>query len=843
MWFKLIVTALIYLVLSSAQLASGSGIKYKALDPSSPVLYLNGVVSYQGKQFTLGKYCFFVDGQLSDEEASVSPFVFNSLNEALDKIHEGTEQVPMTLLIAPYVYWIDNPDDESVRRPVEGNVPFGKMVKTNWLTFYGLSPKPENVVIACNRGQTLGAEGNFTLFYFDGDGIRFENVTLGNYCNVDLEYPLKPALNRKKRSPTIVQAQLALCNSDKVVALNTRFISRLNSCPMVGAVRAYFENCYFECTDDALCGTGVYYQCRFTFFSSKPFYSTRGTGAVFLDSDIDVLTQGRQYFVKVGTPVTLVDVRFHHASDSLYIGWIQDAPNTLRCYSHNLTLNGKPISIQADKPEVNVSLTGSETLNAFKVERGGKLQYNLFNLLRGNDDWNPTEMEVLTPHLPTRIFCTPSAKVESGVSSTLLKAEVKRFYNVPSREEVFWKIDERDNHLLALDIQPDGSCKITGTNEFDETRSVIVTAHTTSGLVGATEVSVSPRFLEAPEFLSEPKLVFMNEELLLDYKLDLQGRADHSLITWYRCKPDGTHPIKVAVSRLNQPMKVYKLTPEDAGYSIMATIEPKHVRCYAGKPTQVLSPPITTERVKKREFINNFKNFPTDWQEEILPGFWSVDSYKPDDTQEFNWDILPGKPAWLYGEGTDNARGKLGLIQAEKGARLRYTPLEGNYNDMKIRLMVSPCKSAGQGFGSATGQYMDIGIKFDTRNLTGYALRIIRTTKYDNAVDFLLVKYESGKVHPISEPVSATCYLTECSIELNAVGNKFKAKVSTTAPQGPKNAHLPHEVSLEGEIEPNFFGGILIQHTGSVGASATLLNGLEVEIEVSEPGFSQDDDD
>ena len=91
-------------------------------------------------------------------------------------------------------------------------------------------------------------------------------------------------------------------------------------------------------------------------------------------------------------------------------------------------------------------------------------------------------------------------------------------------------------------------------------------------------------------------------------------------------------------------------------------------------------------------------------------------------------------------------------MQQQKGARLLYTPLDGQYKNMDITLNVDPAKTAGQGFGSATGQYLDLYIKFDTQTLTGYALRIIRTTKYSNAVDFQLMKYENGIATPISEP-------------------------------------------------------------------------------------------
>ena len=39
-----------------------------------------------------------------------------------------------------------------------------------------------------------------------------------------------------------------------------------------------------------------------------------------------------------------------------------------------------------------------------------------------------------------------------------------------------------------------------------------------------------------------------------------------------------------------------------------------------------------------------------------------------------------------------------------KELRLLYTPLDGSYGDMAITLNVDASKTAGQGFGSATGQ-------------------------------------------------------------------------------------------------------------------------------------------
>lgn len=157
-----------------------------------------------------------------------------------------------------------------------------------------------------------------------------------------------------------------------------------------------------------------------------------------------------------------------------------------------------------------------------------------------------------------------------------------------------------------------------------------------------------------------------------------------------------------------------------------------------------------------------------------------------------------------------------------------YTPLEKSYGDMSLRLEVDPTKTAGQGFGSATGQYMDVCLKFDTRTLTGYGLRVIRTTKHAKAVDFLLVRYDKGQVTPVSEAVSATCYRTGCSISVDFIGNRLTARVTTKTPR-PSGSTLPHEVYLTADVASNDFGGIHIQHTGSCGESTTMLHHLRVD--------------
>src|SRR5262245_29374492 len=67
-------------------------------------------ILYKGKKINLGPQALYIDGQLTDAEAAKQPYVFNSVNEAAKHLANGTEASPMVLYIAPWVYWIDNPD-------------------------------------------------------------------------------------------------------------------------------------------------------------------------------------------------------------------------------------------------------------------------------------------------------------------------------------------------------------------------------------------------------------------------------------------------------------------------------------------------------------------------------------------------------------------------------------------------------------------------------------------------------------------------------------------------------------------------------------------------------------
>jgi len=341
--------------------------------------------------------------------------------------------------------------------------------------------------------------------------------------------------------------------------------------------------------------------------------------------------------------------------------------------------------------------------------------------------------------------------------------------------------------------------------------------------------------MEPPAFIKLPEISKNGEGgLKVNYQLDM-ALEDESLISWYRCSTkQGADPIEVSVSRFNEPLKMYKLSEGDIGYFIMASVSPKHVRCNPGEPrTIVFKKAITAKDVKKAPniVIPDLGNMSGKYQPKILPGFWTFDSYAPADTHEYNWEGDNSRDPWYYGEGINGAANDMGFVQNTKGARMRYSPVGKAFGDMKISFTAIPSKTAGQGFSSARAQYMDVGIKMDVKQMNGYALRLIRTTKYSDAIDFILMKYENGVASPISEPVSASCYRPNCVIVIEVKNDILSVHAQNTLDYFTEhdNDDVVKIVDMKAKIVPNKFGGLSFQHTGTVKSGATLIKDLKVE--------------
>lgn len=826
---------------------------YTPMDSSDPVEFGGTYIKYQGETIQLSETAIYVDGSLSDELAAQYPYVYNDITKALsaDALKNGTADKPMTVYVAPYVYWIDDPAATDTVQKTEGySVPYGMVVNSDYLTIKGLTGNPDNVVLAGNRGQSHASNGNYTMFRFNCSGaLTVKNITIGNYCSVDLDYPLMSELNQAKRTETITQAQLADVSGDKMFADNCNFISRLNLDPINGASRSLYNNCHFESTDDALNANAVYVGCDFDFYGNRPLYSSYGTGSTFLGCTfnckiLNVEAEPTQFFTKEGGTITAVDCVYNsNLSVPISIGWTKTPSTSLKCYQSNIIHNGQSITIGGEGAKETVDMTGKSVLDAYKVVSGGKTYYNTYNLLKGSDDWDPLGVKDVIKAagqdtVATQLSITSDVtEIESGKETASIGGTVNYFYGTnDTTQKITYSVSDEDKAYVKLTDNGDGTCKVEGTNNDDAARKVIINASTESGLEAAVGITVKPSKIEAPAFTKAPVITNDGQgSLKVDYSLDLGSREDMSAISWYRCTDaEGSNPILVAVTRNDSPEYTYKLTAGDVGYYIMAKVESKNIRSDYGTPVNtVYDKAIGVKDVRSKNFATDFSNFPNVKQSEIKAGFWTVDYNRPADTESFgSWQGADTEEPWKYGT-TGNGCVGAGLYEGTQGARLMYTPVEGTYGDMSLKLVADPAKTAGQGFGSA-GQYMDVLLKFDTSTLTGYGLRIVRTKASSNAVTFVLVKYDNGTVTEISDEVIASCYATGCTISLKAEGNKLTAHVETPTEQLADQAAkgYPHVVDLTADIEANSFGGVAIQHAGTLGAggwqNTTMLHNLDI---------------
>ena len=826
---------------------------YTPMDSSDPVEFGGTYIKYQGETIQLSETAIYLDGSLSDELAAQYPYVYNDITKALsaDALKNGTADNPMTVYVAPYVYWIDDPAATDTVQKTEGySVPYGMVVNSEYLTIKGLTGNPDNVVLAGNRGQSHASNGNYTMFRFNCSGaLTVKNITIGNYCSVDLDYPLMSELNQAKRTETITQAQLADVSGEKMFADNCNFISRLNLDPINGASRSLYNNCHFESTDDALNANAVYVGCDFDFYGNRPLYSSYGTGSTFLGCTfnckiLNVEAEPTQFFTKEGGTITAVDCVYNsNLSVPISIGWTKTPSTSLKCYQSNIIHNGQSITIGGEGAKETVDMTGKSVLDAYKVVSGGKTYYNTYNLLKGSDDWDPLGVKDVIKAagqdaVATQLSITSDVtEIESGKETASIGGAVNYFYGTnDTTQKITYSVSDEDKAYVKLTDNGDGTCKVEGTNNDDAARKVIINASTESGLEAAVGITVKPSKIEAPAFTKAPVITNDGQgSLKVDYSLDLGSREDMSAISWYRCTDaEGSNPILVAVTRNDSPEYTYKLTAGDVGYYIMAKVESKNIRSDYGTPVNtVYDKAIGVKDVRSKNLSTDFSNFPNIKQSEIKAGFWTVDYNRPADTESFgSWQGADTEEPWKYGT-TGNGCVGAGLYEGTQGSRIMYTPVEGTYGDMSLELVVDPAKTAGQGFGSA-GQYMDVLLKFDTSTLTGYGLRIVRTKASSNAVTFVLVKYDNGTVTEISDEVIASCYATGCTISLKVEGNKLTAHVETPTEQLADQAAkgYPHVVDLTADIEVNSFGGVAIQHTGTVGSggwqNTTMLHNLNV---------------
>jgi hypothetical protein len=775
---------------------------------------------YTGVSFDTRAYAYdyLVDSSLPQDDPAQKRF--RTLQAAYAAAPAGTPDHPTVIGIKPDVYFLRGGDTEA-----------SMTITKNYITLLGLTNDRRNVVLADNRGNKEGASNNGYILMVNATGFTMMNLTLVNYCNLDYDYPGDPSKNLKMRSSVITQAVALQADGDKHVYSHVAFLGRLDTL-FIRTTRSYFTNVFVEGTDDFIGGgnTGVWENSEVYFPTGNGVMSS--SGIAFINT-VFKASRGLEFYKGFRNPVALIHCTMPVNTPKSPVAWmVWKAPVRQNLYS--LTYETKDAS--GKTAVIYDSILGPHTFTLSRELTPEEARaLNPWNMLRATpngqvDDWDPAGVRAEYENDGSDVF-------HMALTATPLSTASSRPANAASVGDPFANVAPPGNasirtgdpgatltataqplragdttihwstgsNLISLSATTGKSITITGRNTTNHTEYVTVRATAANGFYVTSHIYVEPAYIAPPTFARSPRLQPpANGQIAVSYALNLGGRpdqslVDQSLIDWYICSDaQCSTRHEVAVSRGDQPLRQLTLTPGFAGKYIEAAIRPKHNISDPGPETVAVSArPINSSETRKN--INpNFRNFVETPNSDYVSGMWTV------------------LGTWTSSVG-DNLVNGYGLRIALQGAQLLYQN-DAPTSDMQVKIVLTPEKTAGQGFGIAgspddnagpRNQKADIYIKYDPRTRNGYSLRFWRTIQAADKCMFQLYQVVDGIGHPLNAQQQLTgVFKPNTTIVLTISGSKFTAKGSNTTDGDT--------LSLEGTIDPNKFGGAGVAWSGSV---------------------------
>jgi len=790
---------------------------------------------YTGVPFdtTAYPYDYLVDSSLPQDDPPNKRF--KTVQAAYAAAPAGTPEHPTVIGIKPDVYLLH----------VGESAPYSIQVTKSYITFLGLTDDRRKVVLADNRGNKEGANNNGYIFDVNATGFSMINLTVVDYCNLDYEYPGDPSKNLKMRSPVITQAVAIQMAGDKHLYSHVAFLSRLDT-TFIRTTRSYFTNVFIEGTDDFLGGgtVGVFNDSEVFFPTGKGVMSA--SGLTFINT-VFKASRGLEFYKGFGNPDTLINCTMPVDTPQSPVTWmawdvLPVHQNLFSLTYHVKDATGKPMRIK-DKIKGPATYTLSRELSDEEVKA-----FNPWNLLRAAlpngpiDDWDPANARAKYESEGSAVFRmavagqppagdipgggpfvsrTVSPTIRTGSAGVAVTASV-----LPGRAKdtpIAWSAE---SNLVTLSSTTGNQVTIAGNNKSGRAEYVAVKAQAANGFYVTVHVYVEPAFVDPPKLTSQPVVAApLNGKVAVNYALALDGHDDQSLITWYQCADTAcTSPRKIAVSRGNLPLRGYSLTSGDIGKFLHVTIQPKHNISDPGpEVSAVASKPIVATDIKSATVSPNFRNFVETANPSYENGEWTVIGTWTSVTGD---NLVNGYGLRVSGlMGAPPARGFAAPPAASPEpvqtaipnphAALLYVN-DAPTADMEMKVVMSPEKTAGQGFGIAGSpddiprvERADIFIKYDPRTRTGYSLRFWRTIQSAEKCMFQLYKIDNGVGHPLNDQQQLTgVFKPNTTITLSVIGSKLTVKGS--------NSVDGETLSLEGTITPNSFGGAGVYWSGSV---------------------------
>ena len=218
----------------------------------------------------------------------------------------------------------------------------------------------------------------------------------------------------------------------------------------------------------------------------------------------------------------------------------------------------------------------------------GDTLYNTYNLLCGNDGWDPMNVKPSIKKAEQRLsrslttlpvhlwITTPTDTLITGEPAVTLEVKALKMGGYETQTPT---IDfEYDKSLLQLERQGN-KYLLQSISQRDTACNTTIVARTSSGLEGAHTITIFPQIEPAPVFTQLPNLSTDRKgKVTLNYKLNLtESKKDCSDIRWYRSlTAKGDNAILVKISPEKKPIRHYQLSKSDEGFYLIAEISPRH---------------------------------------------------------------------------------------------------------------------------------------------------------------------------------------------------------------------------------------------------------------------------
>lgn len=826
---------------------------------------------------------------------------YKTVQSALDAIeYTPTEKSRVTLAIDPGIY----EEEVTVTKPC--------------VTFKNADPSKGEVKITYDKasGHDSDSSKNFgtqqtasvtiaqTATGFEAYDVTFENSYNLNQAN------LGDDASARKQTQAVAVVTLA----DRIIFENCKFIGRQDTLylkgaskgqtsPEVNEARVYLKDCYIEGTVDFIFGdsTAVFENCelRMAYYTNGGHYTAANTnlsslGYVFNKCKLTIDEAYKEYIDeatgqfkvddKTGKPVKNIDLGRpwqadhtypYYGSQSVFIDCMMDPAIKQEGWStwDANTVTNKVRYMEYGSTDLNgqaVDLTKRAAWSRILKEEQAAA-YNTVNVLRGSDNWNPSngtlgEVQVADITLDTYRAEIPQGET-LGLNAKVLPVEVNnKAFTFKSSNEAVATVDETG--------------KVTAISEG----TAIITATTVeNGCSVAAEIKVLPSRTKVPtvkEIKIESNETILPGDVLTgtySYELEADNAKDNAKVQWYVVDPVTGDEILVQEGTESFD-RSYKVTSGDIGYQIKFVVIPETTTSYGDTGEAVSS--AATVTVTKPDYA-----VPTVYVREPFTSFIqkyeSVSSMTA--TSESEWigaNVAKGgitdrtgltllhtgekdasdKMAWKVvdtsGKATDheayngNATVASTIEYQNDASILMYNAKETwtNYT-ANARVRFSPLAT---GFSAAS--YWDMYICYDAASNSGYKVRISRGGNTSSAVITLYKVVEGIETQVAKDDTTLSNALKQNAGEENPF---FRVEMSHNA--GDVTAKVYFEgtgdkaVALSFKDEAPLAGTVAFENFGKSGCP--LVDMLTVEEILKEepeekpeekpedqPGDSDDDD-